>query len=213
MQPVTSRNRANPWGLLCGVLLLSAIANANAGEFNPVLSIGDPGPAWAKLPGVDGKSHSLADLDKKFVVVVFTCNSCPYAVDYEDRIIAFAKKYAEVADVVAINVNRIPEDSLPRMKERAADKGFPFPYLYDESQQIARDYGAIYTPEFFVLDSDRKVVYMGGIDDNSDASAVTERYLEAAMDALLAGKQPPTAETVARGCRIRFERQRRRPQK
>src|SRR6185369_13520421 len=136
--------------LLCGAV--------SAGEFNTVLSIGDNGPAWADLPGVDGKKHSLTDLkDKEIVVVVFTCNSCPYAVEYEDRIIAFAKKYAGPegkAAVVAINVNKVPDDSFEKMQQRAKSKGFSFPYLYDESQKIARDYGANFTPEFFVLNKD-----------------------------------------------------------
>ena len=124
-----------------------------------------PAPAWIDLPGTDGKKHSLADLkDKPVVVVVFTCNSCPVGRTYEDRIIEFAKKHAapdsKVA-LVAINVNTIEEDRLPKMQERAKEKGFPFLYLFDESQRIARDFGAMYTPEFFVIDKDRKIAYMG----------------------------------------------------
>ncbi|MBX9789414.1 MAG: thioredoxin family protein [Pirellulales bacterium] len=186
---------------------------ATAGQYNDVLNIGDPAPSWSKLPGVDGRDHSLADLaDKQVVVVVFTCNSCPIAIDYEDRIIAIAKEFAGPdgkAALVAINVNRIKEDSLERMKERAEKKGFPFPYLYDESQQIARAYGANFTPEFFVLDRDRKIVYMGGMDDNSNPDMVTVTYLKPAIEATLAGNKPATTETVARGCRVRYARERR----
>lgn len=186
-----------------------AVRPASAAEYNPALNIGDAAPAWKNLPGTDGATHSLDDLkDKKLVVVVFTCNSCPVAADYEDRIIALAKKYADKATFVAINVNRIAEDSLPKMQERARDKGYPFAYLYDETQQIAKDYGATFTPEFFVLGPDRKIVYMGGMDDNSDASAVKNNYLEPAIEAALAGEAPATKETVARGCRIRYARQR-----
>lgn len=184
---------------------------ALAGEYNETLSVGDPAPAWNELPGVDGKRHSLAELKARVVIVVFTCNSCPVAVDYEDRIIALAKKYGEPAGqaaFVAINVNRIPDDSLPKMKERAEQKGFPFPYLFDESQNIAKAYGAAFTPEFFVLDQDRRVAYMGGMDDNSDAKRVKVNYLEPAIKAALAGERAETAETVARGCRIRYVRQR-----
>jgi len=199
--------------LLCGVALLANAGVISAGEYNPVLNYGDPAPAWSNLPGVDGKQHSLADIkDKQLVVVVFTCNSCPVAVDYEDRIIAFARKHAGPKDpvaVVAINVNKIEADSLPRMKERAEEKGFPFTYLFDETQKIARDYGATYTPEFFVLNQDRKVVYMGGMDDNSNPVGVTTNYLEPAVEAALRGEKPATVETVARGCTIRYERQRR----
>ncbi len=191
--------------------LLQQSSPVSAGEYNPVLSIGDAGPAWKDLPGTDDKTHSLAELRKPWVVVVFTCNSCPIAANYEDRIIDFANRYAEQVDVVAINVNRIPADSLPKMKQRAREKKFPFSYLYDESQQIARDYGAIYTPEFFVLNAKRKVVYMGGLDDKDDPEAVTKQYLVPAIDALIAGDKPPVAETVAIGCRIRFDRKRRRP--
>ena len=182
---------------------------ASAGQFNAVRNIGDAAPAWNDLPGTDGKKHSLIDLQKKVVVVVFTCNTCPIAADYQDRIIALAKKYAERIDVVAINVNRVPEDSLEKMKIRAEEKHFPFPYLFDESQQIAKDYGAAFTPEFFVLGPDRKIVYMGGMDDNSNAADVKVQYLGPAVEAALNDTKPAVAEAVARGCRIRFARERR----
>ena len=134
----------------------------HAGKFNKVLDVGSPAPAWENLAGTDGRKHSLADLkDKAAVVVVFTCNSCPVAVGYESRVAAFAKKYADKVAVVAINVNTGKDDALPAMTERAAKKNFPFPYLYDPTQEIARRYGAKYTPEFFLLDKDRRVVYMG----------------------------------------------------
>ena len=183
---------------------------AQAGQYNAVRNIGDPAPEWKNLPGTDGQQHSLADLQKsKVVVVVFTCNRCPVATDYEDRIIAMAKKYADRVAVVAINVNKVPEDRLEKMKERAEKKGFPFVYLFDETQQIAKDFGAAFTPEFFVLGPDRKIVYMGGMDDNSNPDQVSESFLDPAIDAALAGTKPAVAEAVARGCRIRFARERR----
>ncbi len=119
--------------VLCLVLVVIAAPSATlvqADDSNGVLNLGDPAPAWTNLPGVDGKKHSLADLkDKQVVVVVFTCNSCPIASDYEDRIIAFAKKPRPAADkptaIVAINVNTVEEDRLPKMKERAESKGLP----------------------------------------------------------------------------------------
>ncbi len=200
---------------VAGIAIMAALwsgGRALAGEFNETLSPGDAAPAWENLPGVDGQRHSLADVDAEVVVVVFTCNSCPVAADYEDRIIALAKKYGGTdgkAAFVAINVNRIPEDSLPKMKERAEQRGFPFPYLFDESQNIARAYGAAFTPEFFVLDKNRRVAYMGGMDDSSDPKRVKTRYLEPAIQAVLAGEKPETAETVARGCRIRYVSRRR----
>jgi hypothetical protein len=141
------------------------------------------------------------------VVVVFTCNSCDYATAYEDRLIAFAKKHAgsecKVA-VVAINVNTIADDRLDKMKERAKEKEFPFAYLFDESQKIGKLYGAIYTPEFFVLNKARKVVYMGAMDDRSPPGEPKLHYLVNAVEAVLKGEQPKTAETQARGCRIRY---------
>ena len=188
--------------------------STEAGQFNPTLNIGDKAPEWKDLPGIDGKAHSLAELsDKSAVVLVFTCNSCDVATDYEDRIIELAKKYAGPegkAAVVAINVNKVPEDSLEKMKERAEAKKFPFTYLYDDTQKIAKDYGATFTPEFFVLDRERKIAYMGGMDDNSSASQVTKNYLSPALDAILAGSAPETKETSAIGCMIRYARERRR---
>jgi peroxiredoxin len=194
------------------VFVLIAI-DAVAGKYNDVLNIGDPAPAWKDLEGTDGKKHSLADLKgKEVVVVVFISNSCDVATDYEDRILAFSKKYAGPSGkiaLVAINVNKVPEDLLPAMRERAAAKGFDFPYLIDETQQIGRDFGANFTPEFFVLDKERKIAYMGGMDDSSLAETVKARFLEPAVEAVLAGKAPETAEAPAIGCRIRYERQKR----
>jgi peroxiredoxin len=185
-----------------------------AGKYNSVLNIGDQAPAWRDLQGTDGKRHSLDDLkDKDVVVVVFTCNSCPVATDYEDRILAFSKKFAGAGSRVgltAINVNTVAEDQLPKMQERAASKGFDFPYLYDPSQQIGKAFGAAFTPEFFVLDRERRVVYMGGMDDSSQAAAVKRNYLDSAAQAALVGKQPEISETPSIGCRIRYGRERRR---
>jgi peroxiredoxin len=188
-----------------GLVLISA----QAAQFNKKLNIGDAAPAWSNLPGVDGKSQSLADLkDKDVVVVVVTCNHCPVAVAYEDRIIAFTKKYAGSSDskvaVVAINVNNLEADKLPRMKERAKEKGFNFPYLYDESQKTGREYGATVTPEFFVLNKERKIVYMGAMDDSQDSPKVN--YLEPAVEAALKGEMPETKETRARGCSVKYEK-------
>ena len=197
---------------VCLVVVLTA-APAAAGEAkNEVLAVGDAAPAWKDLPGVDGKAHSLADFkDKDVVVVCFTCNSCPIAADYEDRIVAFAKEHAKPdskAAFVAINVNAIPEDRLEAMKKKADRKKFPFPYLYDATQQVAKDYGAKYTPEFFVLDKARKVAYMGAMDEKSPPAEGGTNYLEAAVTAVLKGEKPAKAEALARGCMIRFVKKR-----
>ena len=196
---------------LIGVIGFVYCTSLLAGEFNPVLNIGDPAPTWKSLPGVDDKAHSLADLAKqKVIVLVFTCNSCPYAVDYEGRLKAFDRKYRDQGvSVVAVNVNRVEEDRLPAMKDRAAEQQFKFAYLYDESQKIAREYGATYTPECFVIGQDRRIAYMGAMDDSPDGTNVVHAYVEDAVQALLKGEMPALAETVAIGCRVRLERVRR----
>lgn len=180
-----------------------------AGEFNKLLKLGDTAPAWKELPGTDGKKHALADHSgKDLVVVVFTCNSCACSEEYEDRIIAFAKKYQDKVALVAINVNTIPDDRLDAMKKRAEKKKFPFEYLYDESQKLAKDYGATYTPEFFVLNKERRIAYMGAFDDKTNLPDVKDKYLEPAIEALLKDEKPAKAETAARGCMIRWKRTR-----
>lgn len=192
------------------IALCLLVGRAPAGRYNDKLNVGDPAPAWSNLPGTDDRKHSLDDLkDKELVVVVFTCCSCPVAVDYEDRIIAFAKKYEGKVAVLAINVNNIEEDRLPAMKARAQQKSFPFPYLYDETQKIARAYGAENTPGFFLLDRQRRVAYMGAMDDQDDATKVKEKFLEEAVNAVLKGEKPRVQETWARGCAIRWQRKRR----
>jgi len=201
------------------LLIVAAALTSPAwgGKYNDKVSVGDRAPAWKNLPGVDGEKHSLSDLaDKDVVVVVFTCNSCPYAADYEARLIEFARDYTgddqEVA-LVAINVNRVPEDRFPQMQERAKEKGLNFPYLYDETQQIARDYGAKWTPEFFVLDKERKIVYMGAFDDNAKAAEVKSPYVEPAVTAALAGNAFDPAETPAVGCAVRYVVERKKKKK
>lgn len=192
--------------LVAGLVLSSP---ASAGQFNKKINIGDAAPVWSSLPGVDGKMHSLADLkDKDVVVCVITCNHCPVAVAYEDRVISFAKKHAgdpnsKVA-VVAINVNNLEADRLPKMKERAKEKGFNFPYLHDESQEIANKLGATRTPEFFVFNKERKLVYMGAMDDSQ--SSPKTHHLEAAVTATLKGQLPATKETRPAGCTIKFDK-------
>jgi peroxiredoxin len=195
------------------VLLVAMVAltPGRSGEYNPKLSIGDAAPNWEGLIGTDDQKHALADYkDKELVILFFTSNSCIVATNYEDRIIDFAKRFAgpeQKVAMVAVNVNTIEEDRLPKMKEKAKEKQFPFPYLYDETQKIARDYGANFTPEFFVLDKDRKIAYMGALDDQAPPREAKSKHLEAAVEALLKGKKPPQTETsAASGCRIRFVR-------
>lgn len=188
------------------IAISSLVALAGLVAVEPIKP-GAAAPAWKNLPGVDGKNHSLDDLDgAKVVVVVFTCNTCPFSVDYEDRINSFTSKYADRGvKVVAINVNTEEGDRLADMKKRAKEKGFVFPYLHDESQKIGKAYGARVTPHCFVLDSERKVVYVGAFDDARKPDRVTREYLKTAVEATLQGKRPPTVQTKAAGCSIKYE--------
>ena len=168
-----------------------------------------------KLKNVDGKIVSLSSnyKDAKGVIVVFTCNHCPFAKKYEDRIIALDKKYKALGyPVVAINPNDPAvegEDSYENMQKRASAKAYGFPYLFDETQTTAHAYGATKTPHVFILQkagTDYVVKYIGAIDDNSDdATAVKEKYAENAVDALLAGKAVATTNTKAVGCGIKWK--------
>jgi len=198
--------------ILMALVVLGNLSSLMAGEFNQVLSIGDKAPAWERLPGTDGKPHSSNDLkDKEAMVLVFTCLSCPTAVDYEERFNNLAKQYGGPngkVGFVAVCVNQIAADRLDKLTLRASEQKWAFPMLYDESQKIAKDYGAIYTPEFFVLNKERKVVYMGALDDSTDPGKVTKKYVEEALAAALKGESPAVKETIARGCRVRYARER-----
>jgi len=164
------------------------------------------------LKNVDNQNVSLSDYaDAKGFIVIFTCNHCPYAVAYEDRIIDLDKKYKEQGyPVIAINPNdpaKQPEDDFEKMKTRAKEKGFSFPYLFDDGQHIFPQYGATRTPHVFVLqknDNANVVRYIGAIDDNhEDASQVNEKYVENAIDALLTGNEISVKQTKAIGCTIK----------
>ncbi len=164
------------------------------------------------LPNVDGEMVSLADFeDAKGFILIFTCNTCPYSVAYEDRIIALDKVYKSKGyPVIAINPNdpaAIDGDDLADMKVRATEKGFSFPYLQDVGQQVYPQYGATKTPHVFVLQKEGNnniVRYIGAIDDSSrKPNKVKKRYVEQAVDALLAGKSPSTTTTKAIGCSIK----------
>ena len=180
-----------------------------AGQYNKKLDIGDKAPKFSELPGVDGKKHSLDDFKKKDVLVLLvTCNDCPVARAYEERLKTFTKKYAKGDDakvaMVAVNVNDAAGDKLEKMKQRAKDGKFNFHYVRDESQELGRSLGASVTPEVFVFDKDRKLVYMGAIDDSMDEPK--NNYLTAAVDAALKGEKPEQEETKAKGCGVRYSK-------
>lgn len=171
------------------------------------LAVGDAAPAWKDLEGVDDKTHSLSDINNaKAIVVIFTCNHCPVAQAYEDRIIELTTDYKDKGvEVVAINVSNMEDDKLPAMKKRAEEKGFEFAYLYDPSQEIGRSFGATVTPHAFLLDSEGKLAYAGAIDDNMELAEVQHRYLRDALDAVLAGNKPGVDSIKPVGCGIRYE--------
>jgi len=188
------------------VLAFSTLLLVNAG-----VKPGDKAIDFS-LKNVDGTTVSLSDYDdQKGVILVFTCNPCPFAKAYEQRIIQLDQKYAaEGFPVVAINPNDdqvSPEDAFASMQERAEEKEYPFPYLKDETQEIYKAYGATRTPHIFLLENKGgkfRVAYIGAIDDNAmEATAVTQRYLEAAIGALLSGNKPSPESTKAIGCTIK----------
>lgn len=168
-----------------------------------------------KLKNIDTEMVSLSDYSgEKGVVVIFTCNHCPYSVAYEDRIIELDKKYKKLGyPVVAINPNdplQYPSDSFDEMKVRAKEKGFTFPYLFDEKQAVFPVYGATKTPHVYLLKNNNgkfKVAYIGAIDDSSkDEESVSKTYLADAIDALLASKTPNPSVTKAVGCGIKVKK-------
>jgi peroxiredoxin len=164
-----------------------------------------------ELPGVDDRRHALADYaDKESIALIFTCNHCPYARAWEDRLIDIQADYAgRGVQLVAISANdakKYPADSFPRMKERSEEKGFNFPYLYDESQEVARAYGAERTPEIFLFDKGGTLRYHGTVDDDyDDPAAVRNHYFRDALEAVLEGGHPLAAETVPVGCTIKWK--------
>jgi len=182
-------------------------------SFGPIdgYQIGDKATDFS-LKSTADKFVSLSDYtEAEGYVVIFTCNTCPYAVLYEDRIQELHEKYAGAGfPVIAINPND-PEvkagDSFAKMKERVADKGFDFPYLFDAGQAVFPQYGATKTPHVFVLDKEMTVKYIGAIDDNpQDASGVSTKYVEAAIASIKMGKDPSPATTKAIGCGIKVKK-------
>lgn len=188
------------------VLIASTVAFAD--DSKPL--VGQAKPSWKGLPGTDGKMHSLSELsDKQVVVLTVTCNHCPIAIEYFDRLKEFSNRYCgpsgKVA-LVAVSVSNIETDRLPRMKEVAKEKEFNFPYLHDESQRIAKELGATVTPQFFVLNQDRVLVYRGAWDDSVNEAKRKNSYVEQVVQSLLDGKEPAVAETRATGCSISFKK-------
>lgn len=175
-----------------------------------MLKLGDPAPSFS-LPGVDGGTHTLETLKgKKGIAVIFSCNHCPYVRAYEERMIQLAREYGpKGVSFALINANdaeKYPDDNFENMVKRAQEKGYPFPYLRDDTQEVARAYGAERTPEVFLFDGELKLRYHGAIDDNWERPEnVTEQYLKAALEALLQGREPEIVETTPVGCTIKWK--------
>ncbi len=168
------------------------------------LRLGDPAPDF-DLPGVDGERRALSDYEGKPVAVVFSCCHCPYVVAWEDRLNAAARDYGDRAGLVAVNSNAgYLGDSLEDMARRSEEKGFVFPFLYDETQEVAAAYGAARTPEVFVFDDRHRLLYHGAPDSSHTDPDGAEPYLRRALDAALAGTAPAVRETPPVGCTIKW---------
>jgi peroxiredoxin len=168
------------------------------------LRLGDPAPDFS-LPALDGATHGVADHDGQPVVVVFSCCHCPYVVAWEDRLNDAARSVDRQAGFLVINANAgYLGDSPDDMRHRAQEKGFVFPFLYDETQESAHAYGASRTPEVFVFDAEHRLVYHGAPDSDHRDPEGAEPYLTPALEAVLAGTQPQVQETPPVGCTIKW---------
>jgi len=174
-----------------------------------VLALGDPLPSFS-LPATDGTTVDSSLIRDPVLAVIFTCNHCPYAQAYEDRLVDLANHFdQEGVQVVLVNSNdavNYPEDSFESMQRKHDKNAYPFPYCFDESQSVAKAYGALCTPHCFVFDSERVLRYKGRIDNNwEDPSAVTERNLQDALQALVEGHEVEVKEANAIGCSIKWK--------
>jgi peroxiredoxin len=176
----------------------------------PAAELGAPCPPF-RLPAVDGKTYAREDFAASPVLVVmFICNHCPYVKAVEDRLIDLARTHgprgAQLVGVCSNDAATYPDDAFPNLAQRWREKNYGFPYLHDESQEVARAFGAVCTPDIFVYDRDRRLAYRGRIDDSwKDEAKVTQRELAAALDALLAGDRPSPQQRPSMGCSIKWK--------
>jgi len=197
--------------ILSAAVLALVASPVFAGQFNKVVSVGEKAPTFSGIPattkeGIDS-SLSLSDIKEDVVVLVFLANHCPVVQAYEDRIIDFTNDYkGKGVKVVGVAVSDQDIDKLPGIKTYMKEKGSNYVYGYDESQDIGRAYGATNTPQFFVLDKDRVIRYMGAMDDSQNESKVKKTYLRDAVDALLKGESVEVSETKAVGCGVRYNK-------
>lgn len=172
----------------------------------PRLALGDPAPSF-ELPGVDGRSHASEEFAGRPLAVVFSCCHCPYVVAWDDRLNAVARDYAGQAGLVAVNANAgYLGDSFEETADRAREQGFVYPFLYDETQEVAEAYGAARTPEVFLFDAEHRLAYHGTPDSDHRDPDGAEPYLRDALDAVLAGREPDVQEVPPVGCTIKWAR-------
>lgn len=173
-----------------------------------MVKLGSPAHGFS-LPDTNGKNVSLSDFDSDALVVIFTCNHCPYAKAVEDRLIILGNDYQNQTDFVLISSNEIenfPDDSPEKMAERHRAKSYPFPYLFDESQEVAKAYGAVCTPDIFLYNKDRKLKYRGRLDDNwKEPEKITREELRMAIDAVLSGSEIDFDQIPSMGCNIKWK--------
>lgn len=197
--------------VLMGFAVLAILAAPTfAGKYNKVVSVGDKAPDFSGLPAVangQDTSLSLSDLKEDLVVVVFLGNHCPVVERYEDRLIEFTKDYSgKGVRVVGLSVNDLDSDRIPGIKNYTKEHKSNYVYGYDESGKVGKAYGASNTPQFFVLDKERKIRYTGALDNNMNEAKVTKTYLRDAVDALLKGESPKVDETQPMGCGIKYKK-------
>jgi len=195
--------------VLLSLVAVAAIAiPALAGKYNKAISVGDRAPDFSGIPAIyngQDASLSLSDLKEDIIVLAFLANHCPVVQAYEDRLIDFVSDYKDKGvRVVGVSVNDIDEDRLPGIRKYTKQHKSNYIYGYDESQAMGRAYGATNTPQFFVLDKERKIRYTGTLDDNQREDKVTKTYLRDAVDALLKGQNPPVDESRPQGCGVRY---------
>jgi peroxiredoxin len=197
--------------VLLSLVVLSLVAlPALAGKYNKVITVGQKAPDFSGLPAVsngEDTSLTLSDLKEDVVVLVFLGNHCPVVQRYEDRLIDFTNDYKDKGvRVVGVSVNDLDSDRIPKIKEYMKEHKSNYVYGYDESQAVGKAYGAVVTPQFFVLDKERKIRYTGAMDDNMNEARVKKTYLRDAVDAVLKGETPATEETQAQGCGMKYKK-------
>jgi thiol-disulfide isomerase/thioredoxin len=196
--------------MILSLAVLAMVAStAYAGKYNKAVSVGEKAPVFSGIPATtkagNDLSLTLRDINEPVVVVVFLANHCPVVQAYEDRIIDFTKDYqGKGVKVVGLCVNDLDSDRLPQIKAYMKEKGSNYVYGYDESQAIGHAYGATNTPQFFVLDKDRVIKYMGAMDDSQNETKVKSTYLRDAVDAVIKGDSPEVSETRPVGCGVKY---------